>query len=149
VLAQRLGWPTLEGDELHPAANVAKMAAGIPLGDTDRAPWLEQIAAWIGAREAERSSSVVTCSALRRAYRGVLRRGHPSVWFVHLVAPGELIASRIEHREGHFMPAAMLASQLETLEPLEPDEPGWAVEALTSPQEIADGVIAALGLDPG
>jgi gluconokinase len=125
------------------------MAAGIPLDDADRAPWLAEIAAWIGAREAERSNSLVTCSALRRAYRDVLRRGHPSVWFVHLVAPGELIASRIEHREGHFMPATMLASQLEILEPLEADEPGWAVEALTSPQEIADRVIAALGLDPG
>jgi gluconokinase len=149
ALAERLRWPTLEGDSLHPAANIEKMAAGVPLDDTDRAPWLARIAAWIGGREAERSSSIVTCSALRRAYRDVLRRGHPSVWFVHLAAPGEVIASRIEHREGHFMPVSMLRSQLETLEPLEPDEPGWALEALIPPEDIAEQVIAHLRLDAG
>lgn len=148
ALAERLRWPTLEGDTLHPGSNIEKMAAGVPLDDADRAPWLALIAVWVGAREAERSSSIVTCSALRRAYRDVLRRGHPSVWFVHLVAPGDVIRSRIEHREGHFMSAGMLQTQLETLEPLEPDEPGWAVEALTPPDEIAEQVIAHLGLDP-
>lgn len=149
ALEARLRWPTLEGDALHPAANIEKMAAGVPLDDTDRAPWLARIAAWIGDREAERSSSIVTCSALRRTYRDVLRRGHRSVWFVHLVAPAQVIATRIEHREGHFMPVGMLASQLGTLEPLGPDEPGWAVEALAPSGEIADRVIAHLRLDPG
>jgi gluconokinase len=149
ALADRLGWPTAEGDALHPASNIEKMAAGIRLTDDDRAPWLERIASWIGEREAERSSSIVTCSALRRAYRDELRRGHPSVWFVHLVAPKAVIATRMEHRRGHFMPPTMLASQLETLEPLEPDEPGWAVDALAPPGEIAERIITALGLDPG
>jgi gluconokinase len=149
ALAERLRWPTAEGDELHPASNVAKMAGGIPLTDADRAPWLERVAAWIGEREAERSSSIVTCSALRRAYRDDLRRGHPSVWFVHLVAPEEVIATRMEHRGGHFMPPSMLSSQLETLEPLKPDEPGWAVDALASPGEIAERIITDLRLDPG
>src|SRR4051812_24251096 len=80
-LGHRLGWPTLEGDALHPRANVEKMAAGIPLTDADRRPWLRAIAAWIGGRERERASSLVTCSALRCAFRDELRRGHPSVWF--------------------------------------------------------------------
>jgi gluconokinase len=149
ALAERLRWSTAEGDTLHPASNVEKMAAGIPLTDADRAPWLERIAAWIGEREAERSSSIVTCSALRRTYRDELRRSHPSVWFVHLVAPEEVIASRMERRGGHFMPPTMLASQLETLEPLQQDEPGWAVDALAPPGEIAERIIADLRLDPG
>jgi gluconokinase len=149
ALAERLGWPTLEGDALHPPTNIEKMAAGVPLDDADRAPWLARIAAWIGDREAERSSAIVTCSALRRAYRDVLRSGHPSVWFIHLVAARDVIATRIEHREGHFMPGAMLGSQLEALELLEPDEPGWAVEALAPPDDIAERVIAHLRLDPG
>src|SRR5262245_49001013 len=86
-LAARLGWPALEGDDLHPPRNVAKMAAGTPLTDDDRGPWLEAVAAWIGEREAQGQSSIVTCSALRRSYRDVLRRGHPWVWFVHLDIP--------------------------------------------------------------
>lgn len=149
ALAKRLRWPTAEGDALHSASNVEKMTAGVPLSDADRAPWLARVADWIGEREAERSSSLVTCSALRRAYRDVLRRGHPSVWFVHLVAPRDVLGQRIAHRTGHFMPATMLDSQLDTLEPLEADEPGWAVEALAPPGEIADRIIAALQLDPG
>ena len=149
ALAERLRWPTAEGDALHPASNVEKMGAGVPLTDEDRAPWLERIALWIGDREAERSSSIVTCSALRRGYRDVLRQGHPSVWFVHLVAPDEVIATRIGHRGGHFMPATMLASQLDTLEPLQPDEPGWAVDALAPPGDVADQIITALRLDAG
>ena len=148
ALAKRLGWPTLEGDELHPASNVTKMAAGVPLTDADRQPWLERVAAWIGERESGRTSSIVTCSALRQAYRDQLRRGHPSVWFVHLVAPTEIVADRILRREGHFMPAGLLASQLETLEPLAPDEPGWTVDSVASPDEIADRIVAAFRLDP-
>src|SRR5919112_5378338 len=110
ALHERLGWPSLEGDAVHPEGNVAKMAAGIPLTDDDRRPWLEAIAAWIGEREAARESSIVTCSALRRAYRDTLRRGHPWVWFVHLVAPAAVLDERLEHRVGHYMPASMLNS---------------------------------------
>jgi len=146
ALVARLGWPALEGDSLHPATNVAKMAAGTPLTDADRAPWLEAIAAWIGDRERERRSCVLTCSALRRSYRDVLRRGHPSVWFVHLDAPSEVLEGRIRHREGHFMPASMLASQLVTLEPLGADEPGARVDGTPVPDQIAEEIVATLRL---
>jgi gluconokinase len=146
VLARELGWPTLEGDTVHPPGNVAKMAAGEPLSDADRAPWLEAIASWIAEREGERSSSILTCSALRRSYRDVLRRGQPSVWFVHLVAPVEVLEARMRARRGHFMPPSMLASQLATLEPLAHDEPGSTVDATQPPESIADRIIAALAL---
>ena len=145
-LAARLGWLTLEGDTLHSAANVAKMAAGIALTDADRLPWLEAVAAWIGEREAERVSSIITCSALRRSYRDLLRRGHVSVWFVQLVAPVEVLEARIHARRGHYMPASMLDSQLATLEPLERGEPGWAVDASPAPDVIAERIIDALRL---
>ena len=146
ALERRLGWPTLEGDALHPPANVARMAAGIPLTDEDRVPWLESIGRWIGEQEAARRSSILTCSALRRQYRDLLRRGHPSVWFVHLVAPPVIIDERIERREGHYMPASLLASQLATLEPLERGEPGSSVDATPPPDVVADRIIELLRL---
>jgi gluconokinase len=148
ALLTRLGWPALEGDALHPPANVAKMAAGVPLTDADRAPWLDAIGDWISKREAERQSSLVTCSALRRTYRDVLRRGRPSVWFVHLVAPRDVLEARIERREGHFMPASMLDSQLTTLEPLASDEPGTTLDASSSPDELAEQILGTLRLEP-
>jgi len=146
ALVARMGWPALEGDALHPPANVAKMAAGVGLTDDDRAPWLDAIGAWISAREAERTSAVVTCSALRRIYRDVLRRGRPSVWFVHLVAPRSVLKARMQQREGHFMPAAMLKSQLAALEPLGPDEPGTTLDATSTPDEVAEQLIETLRL---
>jgi len=146
ALERRLGWPTLEGDDLHPPENVAKMAAGIALTDADRLPWLQAVAAWIGEREADRSSSIVTCSALRRSYRDLLRRGHPSVWFVHLVAPVEVLEQRIGGRQGHYMPASLLASQLATLEQLERGEPGSTVDATPRPDAVADRIVEALRL---
>jgi gluconokinase len=146
ALAARLGWPALEGDSLHPPANVAKMAAGLPLTDADRAPWLDAIGRWIDERVAERRSSLVTCSALRRSYRDALRRGRPSVWFVHLSAPPHVLAARMTRREGHFMPASLLDSQLATLEPLGPDEPGTSIETLAPPDDLADELIGALRL---
>ena len=90
-LAARLGCPYEEGDDHHPAANVAKMRAGTPLDDDDRRPWLLELAAWIGAHEAEGRSCVLTCSALKRSYRELLCDGHPSVWFAHVSGPQELI----------------------------------------------------------
>ena len=147
ALADRLAWPTLEGDALHPPENVAKMAAGIPLTDADRMPWLDAVSAWIGERERQRTSSIVTCSALRRRYRDRLRDGHPWVWFVHLDLPADVLRQRIEGRSGHFMPASMLESQLATLEPLEPDEPGPTLSALAPPTALADQIVEALRLD--
>lgn len=148
ALAERLGWPTLEGDEVHPPGNIEKMAAGIPLTDEDRRPWLEAIAAWIGDRERARESSLVACSALRRRYRDVLRRGHPWVWFVHLDVPGDELRARLTSRAGHFMPVTMLDSQLAALEPLARDEPGTTIEADGPPEEIAGRIIELLRVEP-
>jgi gluconokinase len=145
-LHHRLGWPTLEGDELHPPENVRKMAAGTPLTDADREPWLRRIADWIGEREREGASSLITCSALRRAYRDVLRKGHPSVWFVHLDAPRSALEARMERRTGHFMPASLLASQLATLEPLGRDEPGSTIDATGPIDDIAELILARMRL---
>jgi gluconokinase len=147
ALEPRLGWPALEGDSLHPAANVARMAAGVPLTDDDREPWLEAIGAWIDARERERASSLVACSALRRRYRDELRSGRPSVWFVHLAVPREVLEARMASREGHFMPASLLESQLAGLEPLAANEPGTTVDASPGVDQIADRIIAALRLE--
>jgi gluconokinase len=137
ALADRLGWATAEGDDFHSAANVEKMRSGRPLTDSDRRPWLEAVASWIGERERAGESAIVACSALRRAYRDVLRRDHKSVWFAHLAAPTALIADRLERRRGHYMPPSLLTSQLETLEPLDPDEPGAVFAANRPPDEIA------------
>ena len=148
ALASRLGWPTLEGDSVHPPANVAKMAAGVPLTDEDRRPWLEAISAWIGESERARRSSIVTCSALRRPYRELLRQGHPSVWFVSLDVPREVLESRMAARAGHFMPPSLLDSQLEALEPLDASEPGTTLAAVDPPDDLADRIIETLRLEP-
>lgn len=121
-LAQRLGWPFLEGDDLHPPANVAKMHGGIPLTDADRWPWLDAIKAWIHARLAEGGHGVVTCSALRRAYRERLGVGRHDVAVVFLHADRGLLVDRLARRKGHFMPPALLDSQIATLEPPGPEE---------------------------
>src|SRR4051794_11987717 len=123
-LTRQLGWDYIEGDDLHPEANVAKMAAGIPLDDEDRWPWLQKIAELIGEHEAAGTSIIITCSALKRAYRDLLRDGHPSVWFAHVDVSREVLAQRLAARQGHFMPPSLLDSQLATLEPLAGDEPG-------------------------
>jgi gluconokinase len=146
-LGERLGWPALEGDDLHPQTNIDKMAAGVPLTDADRMPWLDAIARWIGERERRRESSLVTCSALRRAYRDVLRAGHPSVWFIHLVAPPAVLESRMAGRTGHFMPTSLLASQLATLEPLGRDEPGSTIDVTAPVSVVVDQIIERLRLD--
>ena len=144
ALVTRLGWPSVEGDDLHPPANVAKMARGEPLDDADRRPWLAAIATWIGRREAAGHDALVTCSALKGAYRDRLRLGHPSVWFAHLVAPREVLATRMAARSGHFMPLALLDSQLATLEPLGSDEPGAAFPTDRSPAATAVAILARL-----
>ncbi|WP_299564102.1 gluconokinase [uncultured Mycolicibacterium sp.] len=145
ALARRLGVPFADADDLHPAANIAKMAAGRPLDDADRRPWLDAVGRWLAAH---RDGGVMACSALRRRYRDRLRRCCPDVEFVHLSGPFALIASRVANRPDHFMPAALLRSQFETLEPLEPDEAGLTV-ALDRPAgaPLAVDEIVALCLD--
>jgi gluconokinase len=145
ALADRLDAEAAEGDAFHPEANVAKMAAGTPLTDEDRWPWLRSIADWIGERERLGQDAVVTCSALRRRYRDVLRDGHPSVVFVQLTAPVTELRRRLATRAGHYMPASLLPSQLATLEPLEPDEPGFVLAADREPGVLAATILDRLG----
>jgi gluconokinase len=138
-LAERLGVPYAEGDELHPAANREKMASGQPLTDEDRWPWLRIIGTWI--TEHANTGGVITCSALKRAYRDLLRDAAPDeVRFLHLAGDRELIAARIGARAGHFMPAKLLDSQYADLEPLGEDEPGVTVDVAMSPQAIVHRV---------
>lgn len=142
-LADRCGLDYADGDDFHSAANIAKMSAGTPLTDEDRWPWLDDIGAWLAAHG--ESGGVISCSALRRAYRDVLVGAAPHTQFLHLTGDHDLIKSRMEHRE-HFMPASLLVSQEETLEPLQADEHGWAFDIAPSPAEIVDQFIAQAGL---
>ncbi len=142
LLAVRLGVPFVDADDLHPPANVAKMAAGIPLTDDDRWPWLRLV----GAELASASDGlVVACSALRYAYRDVLRSFVPDVYFVHLAGPREVLASRLSHRVHHFMPLALLDSQLSTLEPLRADELGVTLDLTLPADELARRAMDSLG----
>jgi gluconokinase/shikimate kinase len=143
LLAGRLGWPFAEGDDMHPAANIAKMAAGHPLDDADREPWLARVAAWIQQRRAAAEPGIVTCSALKRRYRDALRG--PGVVFVYLAAPQERIAQRLVARHGHFMPASLLDSQFAALEPPGPDENAITVDVTGTAQQTAEAIIARLG----
>jgi gluconokinase len=129
ALAETLGWPFQEGDDLHPAANVAQMRGGHALDDADRAPWLAAVSRWIGDRQDRSEPGVITCSALKRAYRDALREGHPSLRFVFLRASADVLARRSAGRTGHFMPPGLLDSQLRTLEPPDADEPVLTVDA--------------------
>lgn len=140
-LAARLGWPFEEGDDLHPAANVAKMHAGIPLTDADRAPWLHAVAAWIDAARAAGQPGIITCSALRRAYRAMVIGDRPNVRLVYLHGDPALLADRVSHRHGHFMPASLLASQLDTLEEPGPAERPLVVDVGRAPDEIVSAVV--------
>jgi gluconokinase len=144
ALADELGWPMAEGDDFHLPANVAKMRSLIPLTDDDRWPWLETLASWIGEREDCGENALLTCSALKRVYRDLLRRGHASVWFAHLVVEPAIIADWLEHRRDHYMPLALLPSQFQTLEPLDPDEPGAAISGHRPKPEIVADIVARL-----
>ena len=146
LLAERLGWRFAEGDDFHPAANVAKMSAGEPLTDEDRAPWLQTLAHWIADRERAGDDAVLTCSALKRRYRDVLRR--PSVRFVHVTVVPETLRQRLEHRRGHYMPASLLDSQLAALEPLQPDEPGLVIPGDGPPEQVVDAVLRCVREEP-
>ena len=128
ALAAHLGWPFQEGDALHPAANIAKMKAGQPLTDADRLPWLDAIGAWIDGQLGRGRCGVITCSALKRAYRDRLTRGRLGVTFVFIQLDQAAVAARLAGRKGHFMPPSLLASQFADLEPPGPDEPVIVVD---------------------
>ncbi len=145
-LVRRLGWDYVEGDDLHPAANREKMSAGIPLTDEDRWPWLETVAGWIRGQIDAGRPGVVTCSALRRRYRDVLRT--EVTVFVHLHGSRELLEERMAARKDHFMPLSLLESQLATLEPLQPDELGVVVDIGPPTEAQIQQVIDRLGLAP-
>ncbi len=145
-LAARLGWSFEEGDSLHPETNVVKMRAGVPLTDEDRAPWLERIADWIDGQRDRGLPGIITCSALKRAYREVVVGDRPEVRLVYLRGSYDLVARRLAGRSGHFMPAGLLQSQFEALE-----EPSAAEDALTvdvgqSVTEIVDEIVRRLGV---
>lgn len=144
ALVDRLGWAFAEGDDLHPPANVAKMRSGQPLTDADRQPWLERVAARIGQHEAAGENAVVSCSALRRAYRDVLREGHPSVIFVHIDVPTDLLRERLAARADHYMPATLLDSQLADLERLAPDEEGIVAPGVRATVDVTAFVLNEL-----
>jgi len=141
ALAVRLGMPFLEGDTLHPPANVAKMAGGTPLTDADRSPWLAAVAAWVDARRADGTGGVVSCSALKREYRRVLVGDRPDVRLVYLEGDEKLFAARLVARTDHFMPASLLGSQLATLEEPTTDERPIVVSAALPVARIVDTVV--------
>jgi ribose 5-phosphate isomerase A len=143
-LALRLGWPIEEGDSLHPEANVAKMHAGIPLTDADRQPWLEQVAAWIDGQRAAKQPGIITCSALKRSYRQIIIGGRPEVRLVYLRGGRDLMAEHLAGRSGHFMPANLLQSQIDTLEEPEPGEEPLTVDAGPPAGEVAAEIIRLL-----
>jgi gluconokinase len=146
ALADRLGLEFIEGDDYHPPANVEKMAAGIALTDEDRRPWLRALANLVVGRHARGAGTVLACSALRRAYRDVLRATVPSEesFVIQLDADAATLRSRLEHRRGHYMPASLLQSQLATLEPLEPDEAGAVIDATRPESDVATQALAAV-----
>jgi carbohydrate kinase (thermoresistant glucokinase family) len=135
LLARKLGAPFIDGDFLHPESNVTKMAAGTPLNDADRKPWLEAIGQRLA--QAGDKSLVIACSALKKSYRDIIRAADPTARFVLLDGPRALLAERLAGRTGHFMPPTLLQSQLETLERLEPDESGIVLDISEKPDELA------------
>ena len=147
LLAGRLNWRFQEGDALHPQANVEKMRHGIPLNDADRLPWLDSIAALIDRWSAEGVSGIITCSALKRAYRERIRAGRPAVEFVYLRGARGLVSARLTQRIGHYMPESLLASQFDTLEEPGADEPVIAVDIGGSPDQIVETILTALQLE--
>ena len=145
-LAKELGLEFIEGDDYHPEANVAKMAAGIPLTDEDRGPWLRALADLVAERHKRAAGTVLACSALRRVYRDALRAVVPpqESFAIQLDADVEALRSRLATRRGHFMPASLLSSQLATLEPLEPDESGVVLDATQPEGEVVARAFAAV-----
>ena len=144
ALAVRLGCVFADADDFHSDASRAKMAAGVPLDDIDRAPWLASLRDWMTAQHSVGRSTVLACSALRRRYRDVLRQARGPVTIVHLDLPAEVATNRMKQRTNHYMPASLLRSQLDCLEPLEPDERGFRVEATAIPEQLIASIILRL-----
>jgi len=144
LLAARLGLAFIDGDDLHPVANRQKMSAGIPLDDSDRAPWLAEIGRVIAERLAEGSPIVVACSALKRRYRDALREQVPTLLFVHLQGRTDVIADRLGERRNHFMPPGLLDSQIDALEPLEDDEAKILADVSLPPDALVNSVLDRL-----
>lgn len=143
LLGAMLGAGFLDGDSLHPQANIEKMAAGHPLDDQDREPWLREVGERLGSPG--HGSMVIACSALKRRYRDLIRSQAPGTVFIHLHGTVELLAERMAARPGHFMPVDLLQSQLATLEPLERDEAGVVLDISAAPQELARAAADWLG----
>lgn len=142
ALAGALGLTFVEGDAYHPPGNVDRMSRGIPLTDVDRAGWLRALAARIGDARTNGEGLVLTCSALKRSYRDILRAERGSLRFVFLRGSRDLIAERLAGRRGHFMPPSLLESQFATLEEPMPDEDAWVCDIDRSPQEIVAALVA-------
>jgi gluconokinase len=146
LIAERLGLSFRDADDFHPPANIAKMSAGQPLTDDDRWPWLDAIGAHLAAHRG--TGAVVTCSALKRAYRDRLRMAAPGLRFIHLHGAQRLIAARQAARQGHFMPASLLASQFATLEPPDAEADVITLDVAAAPDALAEAALAALETRP-
>ena len=144
MLAGRLGWLFADADDFHPAANIAKMRAGIPLTDEDRLPWLRAIAAWMDEQIALNNPGVIACSALKRSYRDVLLGGRSQAQMVFLAVDRQVLAARLAARHGHFFPQQLLSSQFDALEPPQPDERVISVAPGTDPAATVAAIIAVL-----
>lgn len=134
LLAQHTGLPFRDGDDMHPAENIEKMASGQALDDDDRKPWLESIGCFLADQE---NGAIVGCSALKYSYRELIRAAAPDTVFVHLHGSYELLKERMSKRSGHFMPVSLLDSQFETLEELRPEEAGVVLDVSATPEELA------------
>jgi gluconokinase len=147
LLAARLGWPFVDGDSMHPASNVAKMASGQPLTDADRKPWLAAIGEWIDAQIARGEPGIIACSALKRSYRAELLDRRPTVVMAFLLIDRDVVASRLAARHGHFFSASLLGSQFADLEIPSPQERQViSVPELASVEDTADEIVRRLNL---
>lgn len=144
LIADAVGVPFVDGDSLHPAANIAKMAGGQPLDDDDRRPWLIEIGHRLAAAGERGEGLVVACSALKRSYRELILSAAPEAHFVHLHGSREVLGSRVEGRTDHFMPPALLDSQLAALEPLAGDEPGVVIDVGAPVEQIVASAVSSL-----
>ena len=143
ALAREFGWPYRDADSFHPQANIDKMSRGEALDDDDRWPWLDAIAAWMDDKREQDQRGIVSCSALKRAYRDRLLVGRPDVRLVYLYGSKDIIGRRMSQREGHFMPTALLDSQFATLEEPDNDEHPVVIPIDSTPRRIAEAILAA------